>query len=668
MAKSKNPKKRENKARESKARESQPAYEHPNGFPHVIRETVESIVIAFVLAFLFRTFEAEAFVIPTGSMSPSLQGRHKDVDCSECGYRFRVSASDEESEFAVGFASEAKRTQSGSFMNQEAKVNLRSLDTVGGVCPMCRQIMPMRYDLTEGPDNRKLFSDDDHTSYPGDRILVNKYGYSFSDPQRWDVVVFKFPGNGEMNYIKRLVGLPGEEIQLYQGDVFTRPLDSKDDFQIERKPADKVAAMLQPVHDSHYESSLLFRAGWPLRWSPDRDSAWEVKGEPSKQAVTQQISIQNPDAATTDWLRYRHFIPTENDWLTARQEEASGDGSEKWPTEIRPSLISDFNSYNTSLYRGGGNPRVQGAKAYGVLDVGWGFHRLFADMQYGGNWVGDLAVACEIDVESENGELLLDLVEGGKHFTCTIDLATGQATLSIEGVEDFQPQAQTSVQGAGSYDLKFANVDDRLLLWVDGSLVDFGDSSYSVKEVFGKRKEILPQTSEDDPGDLAPVGVGSRGASLRANRLQVLRDIYYIAVEHTNASKDPDPMRFEYHHWSQAKSEQDDSDGSTLPALDDIRDLFTKPENWARFRTREPRRFATAQDQFFVMGDNSPASLDCRLWSTKERGNYPGGPYLDRRLLTGKAVCVFWPHSWGSFPLINKLPGFPNFGDMRIVR
>src|SRR3978361_487458 len=65
---------------------------------HAIRETVESIVIAFVLAFLFRTFEAEAFVIPTGSMAPTLMGRHKDVVCPKCGYRYEVSASEEESE------------------------------------------------------------------------------------------------------------------------------------------------------------------------------------------------------------------------------------------------------------------------------------------------------------------------------------------------------------------------------------------------------------------------------------------------------------------------------------------------------------------------------------------------------------------------------------------
>ena len=69
------------------------------------------------------------------------------------------------------------------------------------------------------------------------------------------------------------------------------------------------------------------------------------------------------------------------------------------------------------------------------------------------------------------------------------------------------------------------------------------------------------------------------------------------------------------------------------------------------------------------MGDNSPESKDSRLWMMPGfAGDHPGGPYLDRRLLIGKAVSVFWPHSWGSIPLLKMLPGFPNFGDMRIVR
>ena len=57
------------------------------------RETVESLVIAFTLALLFRAFEAEAFVIPTGSMAPTLMGRHKDLDCSECEFNFQAGAS-----------------------------------------------------------------------------------------------------------------------------------------------------------------------------------------------------------------------------------------------------------------------------------------------------------------------------------------------------------------------------------------------------------------------------------------------------------------------------------------------------------------------------------------------------------------------------------------------
>src|SRR5580692_4490667 len=59
------------------------------------RETVEAIVVAMILALLVRGFEAEAFVIPTGSMAPTLMGRHKEITCPQCGYVYSVNASDE---------------------------------------------------------------------------------------------------------------------------------------------------------------------------------------------------------------------------------------------------------------------------------------------------------------------------------------------------------------------------------------------------------------------------------------------------------------------------------------------------------------------------------------------------------------------------------------------
>ena len=55
------------------------------------RESIESFVVVF-LAFLLWSLEAEGFVIPTGSMAPTLMGRHKEITCPECGYVYTVNA------------------------------------------------------------------------------------------------------------------------------------------------------------------------------------------------------------------------------------------------------------------------------------------------------------------------------------------------------------------------------------------------------------------------------------------------------------------------------------------------------------------------------------------------------------------------------------------------
>src|SRR6478672_10381680 len=57
------------------------------------KETIESILVAFILAFIFRAFVVEAFVIPTGSMAPTLLGAHMRFTCPDCGYQFDVNFS-----------------------------------------------------------------------------------------------------------------------------------------------------------------------------------------------------------------------------------------------------------------------------------------------------------------------------------------------------------------------------------------------------------------------------------------------------------------------------------------------------------------------------------------------------------------------------------------------
>ena len=56
------------------------------------KEVIESIVIAFILAFTFISFVAQAFEIPTGSMAEPLRGKHRDHVCASCGYHYAVAA------------------------------------------------------------------------------------------------------------------------------------------------------------------------------------------------------------------------------------------------------------------------------------------------------------------------------------------------------------------------------------------------------------------------------------------------------------------------------------------------------------------------------------------------------------------------------------------------
>jgi signal peptidase I len=54
----------------------------------------------------------------------------------------------------------------------------------------------------------------------GDFILVNKLLYRFSEPQRGDIVVFKYPIDPNIDFIKRIIALPGEEVEVRNNQVF----------------------------------------------------------------------------------------------------------------------------------------------------------------------------------------------------------------------------------------------------------------------------------------------------------------------------------------------------------------------------------------------------------------------------------------------------------------
>lgn len=56
--------------------------------------------------------------------------------------------------------------------------------------------------------------------HSGDYLIVNEISYRFSKPQRGDVVVFDFPLQLSERFIKRVIGLPGETVQIKDGNVY----------------------------------------------------------------------------------------------------------------------------------------------------------------------------------------------------------------------------------------------------------------------------------------------------------------------------------------------------------------------------------------------------------------------------------------------------------------
>ena len=55
---------------------------------------------------------------------------------------------------------------------------------------------------------------------PGDRLIINRLSYLFEDPKRGDIVMFAYPDNEKKNYLKRIIGLPGEKLEIREGLIY----------------------------------------------------------------------------------------------------------------------------------------------------------------------------------------------------------------------------------------------------------------------------------------------------------------------------------------------------------------------------------------------------------------------------------------------------------------
>jgi signal peptidase I len=152
------------------ALKSEPTLHAPSARHAVISLAISTLVLALMLRTWLVMGLIEPVTVAGSSMAPNLRGPHVEVMCEKCELQFDIGA---------------------------------EFDTTSVECPRCR--------------TRQILSDTPAIER-GDRMVIDRTAFQFRTPRRWEPVVFRSPADGELT-VKRVVGLPGEEVRLQNGEV-----------------------------------------------------------------------------------------------------------------------------------------------------------------------------------------------------------------------------------------------------------------------------------------------------------------------------------------------------------------------------------------------------------------------------------------------------------------
>ena len=534
------------------------------------QQTLLSCVFMFACVLIFHAIVFQPFQIPSGSMAPTLLGNHLRVTCSECGYTFKMD----------------------SALNPRY---FRSTPKI--ICPMCA----FPNDLKQGVKSS------------GDRIIVQKFAYEFSDPKRWDVVVFKTPKKtfqirdatndpnatakiteypGPINdFIKRCVGLPNENLRILDGNIYVQPVDAttkqpKGPFKIARKTENMKAqrAMFVPIYYSRYIPS-------------------DQEGGISSARVTNFTGTREAFYWHVPW--------------TAEEKDASN-----WQLD----RVREY------TYKGQGESvlRFDFAKSKSFNPLSMYAYNQFRRPYVNKHPIEDLRLAVKVGLT--NGAKGLELSTTGRWLDGLSKLAAkigakGDVTLTATSaatgeVMQIGKGNAGAIKDGAKFELWF--VDQQLLLWRDGKVI--AEAKYDLPLAELAKRDAAPLTPE--------IGIKVGGAMVLRD-VELDRDLYY----YTGA-----------------------------PISETARGAFTRASaDSEAVENKAASPLALGDGEFFMIGDNSPWSHDSRYWDDVDAwvsANYLSGDQgrdrgiVPRELLVGKAMFVFYP---------SPLGWVPNFGDMRMI-
>jgi len=436
----------------------------------IVRRATEATVFVLVGLVFWRTWFLEGMPIPfsvaSGSMAKTLLGPHRAVVCGDCGFRF-VCGCD------------------------------RPSTDPRAVCPNCGYA---------GNDVR------DWPELPADRVLIDRATFQLRQPRRWEVVAFRTPGRERDVATKRVVGLPGESVEIRDGDVYI-------DGEIVRKNLPQQQATSILVYDARHPPHRFPQV--PARWQPEANrSRWSQAG-----GRFVHPGSRDPDAI--DWLTYGHWrrVPGR-------------------PDQVQPGPVLTETSYNQGRRDPAGT----------VVPT------------------ADLRLSFRCARTSGRGALWVRANDGREEFAVRIDPADRRIQVLRNG-------APVPAAGAATIDAW------REPLQVDVSLVD---QQFLVGRD-GRTVIALEYCRGTQEPSARPFAVGCQGLEVELEAVCVFRDVHYAMPE-------------------------------------------------GKYTTRRlGNRDIEGDDEYYVLGDNSPVSEDSRRW--------PAGRPLTSESLVGKPFAAF-PPGW----------------------
>ena len=88
----------------------------------------------------------------------------------------------------------------------------------------------------------------ENTLHNGDNLIVDKLSYRFHDPERFDIIVFPFQFQDNTYYIKRIIGLPGETVQIMDdGSIYINGEKLEENYSMEVIKPETIGRAAEPI-------------------------------------------------------------------------------------------------------------------------------------------------------------------------------------------------------------------------------------------------------------------------------------------------------------------------------------------------------------------------------------------------------------------------------------